>query len=293
MVEYTKEIQAVLDFIEGHLDERLDVYRVAKTAGFSRYHFQRIFKGETGMGLYEYIQKRRLANAALLLRSSSLPVIYIALQYGFDSQEAFTRAFKKVYGLPPGQYRKILNHVIYGGLDQMDEEKIKHWITTGTAPDKYKLFIDHTTFHTGTRSACICSIDENYGPDEYATIMQQFSAADYRGKRVRFSGFVKSSEVSGWAGLWMRLDGNFSVTLKLDNMQNRPIQGTHSWQHYACVLDVPDETVLINIGILLCGQGTVWLDNVSFQEVDGNVPVTEFKIEKEYPSHPENLSFED
>ena len=148
-----------LDFIEGHLDERLDVYRVAKTAGFSRYHFQRIFKGETGMGLYEYIQKRRLANAALLLRSYSLPVIHIALQYGFDSQEAFTRAFKKVYGLPPGQYRKILNHVIYGGLDQMDEEKIKHWITTGTAPDKYKLFIDHTTFHTGTRSACICSIN--------------------------------------------------------------------------------------------------------------------------------------
>ena len=72
--------------------------------------------------------------------------------------------------------------------------------------------------------------------------MQQFSADRFLGKRVRFAAFVKAQDVEGWAGLWMRLDGRFSVTLKLDNMQNRPIRGTSEWNLYSCVLDVPPET---------------------------------------------------
>lgn len=89
------------------------------------------------------------------------------------------------------------------------------------------------------------------------------------------------------------MDGQFSVTLKLDNMQNRPIRGTSEWNLYSCVLDVPVETEIINIGILLSGRGHVWMDNASFQEVDRNVPVTDFEFGKEYPDHPENLSFEE
>lgn len=75
-------------------------------------------------------------------------------------------------------------------------------------------------------SAFICSLAEEYDEDEYATVMQQFSADRFLGKRVRFAAFVKAQDVDGWAGLWMRLDGRFGVTLKLDNMQNRPIRGT-------------------------------------------------------------------
>ena len=123
--------------------------------------------------------------------------------------------------------------------------------------------------------------------------MQQFSADRFLGKRVRFAAFVKAQDVEGWEGLWMRLDGRFSVTLKLDNMQNRSIRGTSEWNLYSCVLDVPPETEVINIGILLSGKGHVWMDNTSFQEVDHSVPVTEFEIRKEYPEYPENMSFEE
>lgn len=171
--------------------------------------------------------------------------------------------------------------------------EIKHWLITGTAPDKYKTGIDRIVFHTGTASAFIQSEEEEFAPDEYATIMQQFRAERFLGKRVRFSAFVKALDVEGWAGLWLRLDGKFSVTLKLDNMQNRPIKGTANWNLYSCVLDVPEETELINIGILLTGKGRVWLDDVSFQEVDRTVPVTDFEIQKEYPDYPENLTFEE
>lgn len=291
-MEYRKEIKAAMDFIEKHLNQEIRTEDAAAAAGFSKYHFQRIFKNETGLALYEYVQKRRLAQAASLLLNSSMSVLDIAVVSCFESQETFTRAFKKCYGLPPGRYRKALNHLIHGGKN-MQNTKIKHWIITGTAPDRYEMGIDRKVFHTGTGSAFIRSLEGSYEADEYATIMQQFSAALFTRKRVRLSAFVKAQEVEGWAGLWMRLDGRFSVTLKLDNMQNRPIKGTLEWNLYSCVLDVPEEAKIINIGILLCGKGCVWMDHVSFQEVDQSVPVTDFEIQKEYPDFPENLSFEE
>lgn len=292
-MEYGKEIEAALNYIEQHLDQEIRVEDAAAAAGFSKYHFHRIFKRETGLPLYEYIQRRRLAQAASLLLNSKVPVLDIALGLCFESQEAFTRAFKKHYGLPPGRYRRALTNLIDGGMQMRKNGEIKHWIITGTAMDKYQAGIDRKTFQSGTGSAFIQSEGEEYAPDEYATIMQQFCASRYIGKRVRFGAFVKARDVEGWAGLWMRLDGTFSVTLKLDNMQDRPIRGTSEWNHYSCVLDVPPEAKLINIGLLLCGKGRVWMDQAAFQEVDGSVPTTDFEVEKAYPDHPENLSFEE
>ena len=249
-MEYTKEIKKAMNYIENNLNEEIRMEEIADSAGFSKYHFQRVFKRETGLNLYEYIQKRRLAEASSLLRNTNIRILDIAVYLCFESQEVFTRAFKKVYGLPPGQYRKALKNLTNGGMNMKRNTEIKHWIITGTAPDKYKTGIDRTVFHTGTAAAFIQSEEEEFTPDEYATIMQQFRAEKFLGKRVRFSAFVKTLEVEGWAGLWMRLDGKFSVTLKLDNMQNRPIKGTANWNLYSCVLDVPEETELINIGIL-------------------------------------------
>lgn len=292
-MEYTKEIKKAMNYIENNLNKEIRMEEIADSAGFSKYHFQRVFKRETGLNLYEYIQKRRLAEASSLLRNTNIRILDIAVYLCFESQEVFTRAFKKVYGLPPGQYRKALKNLTNGGMNMKRNTEIKHWIITGTAPDKYKTGIDRTVFHTGTASAFIQSEEEEFTPDEYATIMQQFRAEKFLGKRVRFSAFVKTLEVEGWAGLWLRLDGKFSVTLKLDNMQNRPIKGTANWNLYSCVLDVPEETELINIGILLTGKGRVWLDDVSFQEVDRTIPVTDFDIQKKYPDYPENLDFEE
>ena len=292
-MEYTKEIKKAMNYIENNLKKEIRTEDIADSAGFSKYHFQRVFKRETGLNLYEYIQKRRLAEASSLLLNSNIRILDIAVYLCFESQEVFTRAFKKVYGLPPGQYRKALKNLTNGGMNMKKNTEIKHWIITGTAPDKYKTGIDRTVFHTGTASAFIQSETEDFTPDEYATIMQQFRAERFLGKRVRFSAFVKALEVEGWAGLWMRLDGKFSVTLKLDNMQNRSIKGSVNWNLYSCVLDVPQETELINIGILLNGKGRVWMDNVSFQEVDKTIPVTDFEIQKEYPDYPENLMFEE
>ena len=98
---YSAEIQGALSYIESNLDKPLTLDDIAGAAGFSKYHFHRIFKHETGITLYEYIRKRRLAGASRLLRTTNLSILDIAVYFCFESQESFTRAFKKVYKLPP------------------------------------------------------------------------------------------------------------------------------------------------------------------------------------------------
>lgn len=292
LMVHSKEIQAALNYIEMNLCEELSLDEIADAAGFSKFYFHRIFQSEVGISVYDYIRKRRLASAASLLLATDIPILDIALTFRFESQEAFTRAFKSVYQLPPGRYRMTVRNLIIGG-NNMDNITIKDWIITGTAPEKYQVSIDNKTYNTGTRSASIRSVADEFEVNEFGTIMQQFSAKNFIGKRVRFSGFVKTLEVSGWCGLWMRIDNALGTVLKLDNMQGRPIVGTREWNHYSCVLDVPENGAIVNIGILLCGKGQAWLDNTSFQKVDYSIPTTDFTPSQVFPEYPENLSFEE
>ncbi|MGZ7440161.1 hypothetical protein [Paenibacillus sp. TH7-28] len=135
----------------------------------------------------------------------------------------------------------------------------------------------------GSKSATVRSLTDEFSNGEFGTIMQQISAKNFIAKRMRSSGFVKTQDVEGWCGLWFRIDDALGDTLKLDNMQSRSITGTTEWNHYSCVLDIPKNGAIINMGMLLYGKGQAWLDNVSLQEVDNNTPTTEFVPEEVFP----------
>lgn len=276
-----------------NLHEELTLDEICEVVGFSKFYFHRIFKREVGISLYDYIRKRRLTMAASLLLNTNTAILDIAIIYRFESQEAFTRAFKSVYQLPPGRYRAAIKDLIIGGINMNKENKIKGWIITGTAPEKYQVSIDNNIYHMGSKAATICSVSEEFSTEEYSTIMQQISAKTFVGKRMRFSGFVKTQDVEGWCGLWMRIDSALGVTLKLDNMQSRAITGTTEWNYYSCILDIPENGAIINIGVLLTGKGQIWFDNADFQEVDHNTPTTEFNPEEVFPDHLLNSSFEE
>lgn len=87
------------------------------------------------------------------------------------------------------------------------------------------------------------------------------------GRKIRFSGSIKTQDVSGYAGLWWRADGP-KGTLAFDNMQTRAPRGTTDWNRYEITLDVPPEIVNINFGVLMPGTGTAWFDDLQI-EVDG------------------------
>lgn len=99
-------IHDLLDWIETHLDQPLLLDNVAAKSGYSKWHLQRMFRSTTGHALGSYIRERRLSQAAQALRSTPRSILDIALQFHFDSQPSFSRAFKKQFGKTPAVYRR-------------------------------------------------------------------------------------------------------------------------------------------------------------------------------------------
>lgn len=153
-MNYNAMIQKTIQYIENNLHEELSLEGIANFIGFSKYHYHRIFQKEVGVTLSEYIRYRRIAGAANILLHTDEKIIDIAVHYRFESQEAFTRAFKKYYSLPPGQYRKIIGSLTYlkeeSGLKA--EEKLKGWFLSGSHPFNYTIGLDRKTFHKGKAS---------------------------------------------------------------------------------------------------------------------------------------------
>lgn len=101
-----QQITAVMDYIEAHLINRLELNRIAQATHYSKYHLHRMFTNTLGVPLHNYIQRRRLTEAAKLLVCSDKSILEIALLSGYESQQAFTGAFKAMYKRTPLEYRE-------------------------------------------------------------------------------------------------------------------------------------------------------------------------------------------
>ena len=95
-----------IDYIENNLADKLDLEIVAGAVHYSKYHLHRIFTETVGLTIHDYVQRRKLTEAAKLLIFSDKPIIEIALIAGYESQQAFTTIFKLLYKKSPHQYRE-------------------------------------------------------------------------------------------------------------------------------------------------------------------------------------------
>ena len=105
MENHIMNIDTVIDYIESHLDEKLDLEKVSEAVRYSKYYLHRMFANTVGMTIHDYVQRRQLTEAAKLLVFSVKPIIEIAFLCGYESQQAFSSAFKSMYKVPPAQYR--------------------------------------------------------------------------------------------------------------------------------------------------------------------------------------------
>ncbi|MDR2897757.1 MAG: AraC family transcriptional regulator, partial [Spirochaetaceae bacterium] len=90
-------IARIVDYIETHLDEKLDLEGLAREAQYSKHHLHKMFTGIVGFTVHSYVQRRRLTEAARLLVFSDKPIMEIALGAGYETQQSFTVAFKALY----------------------------------------------------------------------------------------------------------------------------------------------------------------------------------------------------
>jgi len=109
-MNYQHQLSKVIEFIGKHLDEELTLTQLSHIACFSKYHFHRLFTAYTGLSLQQYIRWLRLKRAAhQLIVNKNQSIINIAIEAGFESHEAFSRAFKQACDMSPSEFRRELS----------------------------------------------------------------------------------------------------------------------------------------------------------------------------------------
>lgn len=110
MPQWSRYIQTIVDQIDSCIkaedDESMTLSALSKKLGYSQYYTSRMFCSISGMTLKDYIRSRKLAFALKEVRDTENSILYIAVKYGFSSHEAFTRAFKDMFGVTPSAYRR-------------------------------------------------------------------------------------------------------------------------------------------------------------------------------------------
>ena len=152
----------------------------------------------------------------------------------------------------------------------------------------YEYGIDDDLSHHG--NTCVYIRSDTANPLYLgAGLIQTFGADKYRGKRMKFSGFLKIEATDGSASLTMSIfdhEGICRETLGFDNMWGRNVTRVTDWTKVKVVLDVPEKSAFIEIGITMCGKGQVWVSGLLFQETTDQT--TGRKL---YQDEPQNLDF--
>lgn len=182
-MDWLDNMNEAVEYIETHLADEISYDRAAQIACCSTYHFQRMFSYITGVPLSEYIRRRRLTLAAFELQTGSVKVIDTALKYGYESPEAFSRAFKKLHGIMPvsardiGTSLKAYPRMTFSILVKGDVE-MKYRITQREAFRVFGVYADISTdseiaFEQVPKFFKKC--DEDLVPDEINALLGRFN----------------------------------------------------------------------------------------------------------------------
>ncbi len=109
--DYEERILRVLVHIQQHLDHALDLDALAAVANFSPFHFHRVFRGMVGETVAQHVRRLRLERAAWQLRDSMAPITQVAFDAGYETHEAFTRAFRSLFDASPSEFREANRRV--------------------------------------------------------------------------------------------------------------------------------------------------------------------------------------
>jgi hypothetical protein len=143
------------------------------------------------------------------------------------------------------------------------------WALVGGAPAKFAAGVDQSDDARGAKFIRSTTDDKT----AWGSLAQMISAQNYLGQRVRFRARIRTQDVSGWAGLWMRVDAPGKPSVAFYNSMDRPIKGSTDWHERSVVLDVPTDAAAIAFGVIDSGTGQVWIDALSFETVGQDVPV--------------------
>ena len=166
-MDWIKMINRAIAYMENHLTEQIVLEDIAKSVNLSAFHFHRAFSMLTGMSPTEYLRNRRLSQAGAELVNGKEKIIDLALRYGYDTPESFTKAFTRYHGVSPMQAKKgspirfmsryTVRITIEGGC--MMEYRIEKW-------EAQDLLVHARDFHAETSGREIPAFWDEYYADE-------------------------------------------------------------------------------------------------------------------------------
>ena len=139
-VEYGERMERVTAYVFDHLDDELDLNKLAEVACLSPYHWHRIYHAMRGETIAATVRRLRLHRATAWLANSDMPIEEIAEKSGFGGVESFTRIFKAAYGMPPAKYRREGSHRRF---DPETRETIMQHVEIRTLPRMQAATIAH------------------------------------------------------------------------------------------------------------------------------------------------------
>ncbi len=154
-MSWIESIQKAINYIEAHLLDDITMEQIAREVNSSVFHFQRTFSILTDMSIADYIRRRRLTLAAQELINTEQKVIDLAYKYGYDSPEAFTKAFRKQHKITPSEARKK-----QGQLQSYNRLVIQVSLK-GAEPMKYKIVEKEKFQVVGVKRTYNCQNGEN------------------------------------------------------------------------------------------------------------------------------------
>jgi hypothetical protein len=147
------------------------------------------------------------------------------------------------------------------------------WYKGGTKSAAYEMDYVQGGGQDGKDAFTIRSIETKI--DGFGMLVHDNTPGFFLGKRVRMKAWMKTSNVKGWAGIYLRVDkSGMGLPVVTDNMHDRPVKGTTGWKKYEAVVDVPANGSKIIYGAMLSGTGQIWFENPVLEEVALTVPVT-------------------
>ncbi len=193
-----ESLQKAIDYMEEHLLDNITIQDIANQAHLSPYHFQRIFLILTEVTVGEYLRRRRLTLSAQELMSTDFKIIDLALKYGYDTPEAFSKAFRKQHGISPREARKGLT-----GLQSYNRLQIQVQLK-GVESMKYRIVEREEFKVVGVKKDVPCSNESL----PQANIIPQFWAESSQNGTIQKLASLINGEIKGLLGVTTDYDNS-------------------------------------------------------------------------------------
>ena len=266
-MEWIESIGEVINYIEENLTKEIEMDTIAKRVYISPVYFQKGFTMLCGLTLGEYIRRRRLTLAGSELVSTDKKIIDIALEYGYDSPDSFTKAFLRFHGVTPTAVRKD-----GAMIKSFVPLKIKLSLEGGYVMD-YKI-IEKDSF-------TVMGISKVFSYDNATTEIPQFWTEHYQtGKEKDVCGMygVCLDENMGVAEFEYMIADNYNPALEIPEGCITKIIPKHTWAVFSCKGSMPHSLQEVNGKIF-----SEWLPNCKDYEIAAGYNIEMYTDIKNYP----------